>query len=94
MNCCLKSVTVSREPSRKYYASLLCEDPDCEDQTAGKTYGDVKIPGIDYAMHGGAVKKELKLSERIYICPCGNRMDRDLNAAINIWEEARRMLCV
>ena len=41
----------------------------------------------------GAVKKELKLSERIYICPCGNRMDRDLNAAINIREEARRMLC-
>ena len=41
----------------------------------------------------GAVKKELKLSERNYICPCGNRMDRDLNAAINIREEARRMLC-
>lgn len=28
--CCLKSVTVSREPSGKYYASLLCEAPDCE----------------------------------------------------------------
>lgn len=226
--CCLKSVTVSREPSGKYYASLLCEAPDCENQTAGKTYGDARILGIDYAMHGiavfsekngeinvgyyrksekklaweqrklsrcvkgsrnylrqrhraalchekirnqrkdflhklsrgiadrydvaavedinmkamsrcmhfgksvldnsygkfremleyklrrqgkrlvkvdrffpsskkcckcGAVKKELKLSERIYICPCGNRMDRDLNAAINIREEARRMLC-
>lgn len=40
----------------------------------------------------GKVKKELKLSERIYRCDCGNVMDRDKNAAINIREEARRML--
>ncbi|QOV19715.1 transposase [Blautia liquoris] len=41
----------------------------------------------------GAVKKELKLSERIYECRCGNRMDRDVNAAINIREEGRKILC-
>ena len=40
----------------------------------------------------GSVKKELKLSDRVYLCRCGNRIDRDLNAAINICEEARRML--
>ena len=40
----------------------------------------------------GKVKKELKLSERIYRCDCGSVMDRDKNAAINIREEARRML--
>ena len=40
----------------------------------------------------GKVKKELKLSERIYQCECGNVMDRDKNAAVNIREEARRML--
>ncbi len=40
----------------------------------------------------GAVKKDLKLSDRIYICSCGNRMDRDVNTAINIREEGRRML--
>ncbi len=40
----------------------------------------------------GSVKKELKLSDRVYLCTCGNRIDRDLNAAINIREEARRML--
>ena len=28
----------------------------------------------------------------IYHCACGNEMDRDRNAAINIREEARRML--
>ena len=40
----------------------------------------------------GNVKKELKLSERIYRCDCGSVMDRDKNAAINIREEARIML--
>ena len=40
----------------------------------------------------GKIKKELKLSERVYHCVCGNKMDRDCNAAINIREEARRML--
>ena len=33
----------------------------------------------------GNVKKDLKLKERIYICnECGNRIDRDLNASINL----------
>ncbi|MGN0421666.1 MAG: RNA-guided endonuclease TnpB family protein [Lachnospiraceae bacterium] len=41
----------------------------------------------------GKVKKELSLSERIYECECGNRMDRDVNAAINIREEGKRILC-
>ena len=40
----------------------------------------------------GAVKKELRLDERVYICACGNRMDRDVNAAVNIREEGRRLL--
>lgn len=40
----------------------------------------------------GKIKKELKLSDRVYRCECGNTMDRDKNAAINIREEARRIL--
>ena len=35
--------------------------------------------------HCGHIKKNLKLSDRIYICPvCGAKLDRDLNAAINL----------
>ena len=35
--------------------------------------------------HCGHIKKELKLSDRLYVCPeCGIRLDRDLNAAINL----------
>ncbi len=33
----------------------------------------------------GHIKKDLKLSDRTYICPvCGAKLDRDLNAAINL----------
>ena len=37
------------------------------------------------------MKESLPLSERIYHCECGNEMDRDYNAAVNIREEARRI---
>ena len=40
----------------------------------------------------GYKKEELSLSERIYICDCGNILDRDTNAAINIKNEGMRML--
>lgn len=32
----------------------------------------------------GAIKKDLKLKDRIYKCSCGLEIDRDLNAAINL----------
>ncbi|MDU2898210.1 MAG: transposase, partial [Finegoldia magna] len=37
-------------------------------------------------------KKKLALNERTYICECGNTIDRDLNAAINIKREGLRLL--
>ncbi|MFR4970646.1 MAG: zinc ribbon domain-containing protein [Lachnospiraceae bacterium] len=41
----------------------------------------------------GSVKKELKLSDRVYLCRCGNRIDRDLNAAINIHVKKHAACC-
>ena len=32
----------------------------------------------------GEIKKDLKLSDRVYKCSCGVSMDRDLNASINL----------
>ena len=32
----------------------------------------------------GHIKADLKLGERMYSCVCGNVMDRDLNAALNL----------
>ena len=40
----------------------------------------------------GRIRKDLSLSDRVYQCSCGNTMDRDVNAAINIRDEAIRML--
>ena len=39
----------------------------------------------------GKKKAELSLSERIYYCECGNRMDRDVNAAVNLMNEGKRI---
>ena len=40
----------------------------------------------------GHIHKELKLSDRTYLCPvCGHAMDRDRQAARNILNEAKRM---
>ena len=54
----LKSVTVSMEPSGKYFASLLYEGYSCENQAAEPDYSTAKILGIDYAMQGMAVFSE------------------------------------
>lgn len=32
----------------------------------------------------GRVRSDLTLSDRVFVCPCGNEIDRDLNAAINL----------
>ena len=54
----LKSVTVSMEPSGKYFASLFYEGYSCENQAAEPDYSTAKILGIDYAMQGMAVFSE------------------------------------
>ena len=40
----------------------------------------------------GRIKKELGLSERVYRCECGYTGDRDVNAAVNLREEGKRIL--
>jgi putative transposase len=45
---------------------------------------DRYYPSSKTCIKCGRVKKDLKLSERIYRCECGNVIDRDLQAAINL----------
>ena len=61
---------------------------------AGKAY--VKIsryyPSSRKCSCCGRIKEDLSLSDRVYICSCGYREDRDINAAVNIREEGLRIL--
>ena len=51
------------------------------------------FPSSKTCSHCDHIHKELKLSDRIYLCPkCGHTMDRDRQAAQNIVKEAKRML--
>lgn len=63
-------------------------------QDQGKEYivVDRFFPSSKKCSCCGSVKKELRLDERTYRCECGNCMDRDVNAAVNIREEGRRLL--
>lgn len=123
----LKSVTVSREPSGKYFASLtesfdaVCvEDLNLKGMAGGLHLGKgvhdngygLFLSMLEYKLEErgkylikadryfasskicsvcGNKKEELSLSDRIYYCECGNRMDRDVNAAVNIMKEGKRI---
>ena len=104
----MKAVTVRRQPSGKYYVSILFEYCEDENQVRDREGRELKVIGIDYAMHGLAVfsdgskceypdyyrrsEKRLGREQRkLSRCECGYTNDRDVNAAINIREEALRL---
>ena len=45
---------------------------------------DKWFPSSKTCRHCGYVNSELTLSDRTWICECGEIIDRDINAAINI----------
>lgn len=53
---------------------------------------DKWFPSSKTCSNCGEVKEKLTLSERVFECACGNIMDRDVNAAINIKQEGKRLL--
>lgn len=61
---------------------------------AGKQFVKVGkwLPSRKTCFLCGKKKDELALSERVYKCECGNMMDRDQNAAINIRQEGISIL--
>ena len=45
---------------------------------------DKWFPSSKTCSYCGAIKKDLKLKDRVYQCSCGLKIDRDLNASINL----------
>ena len=74
--------------SQKFYEFRVklqakCHENSIEFQVADRWYPSSRI------CHGcGCIKKDLKLSDRIYRCGCGYTEDRDLNAALNLRDAA------
>jgi len=64
------------------YLSYKCEDIGKTLHKVDKYYASSKI-----CSNCGTKKKTLPLSQRVYSCECGNVIDRDHNAAINIATE-------
>lgn len=61
----------------------------------GKTLSKIGrfYPSSKLCHHCDYVKEDLALSDRFYTCPnCGNLIDRDLNAAMNILDEGLRSI--
>ena len=57
----------------------------CEQNGISFVQADRFYPSSKICSHCGSVKKDLKLSDRVYICDnCGLVIDRDYNAAINL----------
>ena len=51
-------------------------------------------PSSKICNHCGYINKKLKLSDRQWVCPdCGEIIERDYNAALNIRDEGIRMIC-
>jgi putative transposase len=61
---------------------------------AGRTVQKIGkfFPSSKLCSYCGVIKKDLTLKDRSWICDCGVRISRDLNAAINIKNEALRLL--
>ena len=56
----------------------------CQKHNIKLIVADRYFPSSKLCSCCGTVKKDLKLSDRVYRCKCGNIMDRDLQASINI----------
>ena len=50
------------------------------------------FPSSKICSRCGVIKKDLKLSDRVYKCECGNVIDRDFQAALNLKQYGENVL--
>lgn len=70
--------------SQKFYEFRTKIKAKCDENGIELRIVDRWFPSSKMCHHCGAIKKDLKLSDRIYRCDCGYVEDRDLNAALNL----------
>lgn len=70
--------------SQKFYEFRTKIKAKCSENGIELRVVDRWFPSSKMCHRCGAIKKDLKLSDRIYRCDCGYVEDRDLNAALNL----------
>ena len=70
--------------SQKFYEFRTKLKAKCDENGIELRVVDRWYPSSKICHCCGAIKKDLKLSDRIYCCDCGYVEDRDFNAALNL----------
>ena len=70
--------------SQKFYEFRTTLKSICDDNNIELRVVDRFYPSSKLCHCCGSIKKDLKLSDRIYRCDCSYVVDRDLNAALNL----------
>ena len=70
--------------SQKFYEFRVKLEAKCKENGIELRIADRFYPSSKMCHHCGSVKKNLKLSDRIYRCTCGYIEDRDVNASLNL----------
>ena len=70
--------------SQKFYEFRIKLQAKCNENGIELRVVDRWYPSSKTCHCCGAIKKDLKLSDRIFKCDCGYTEDRDLNAALNL----------
>ena len=79
-NRCLSKAVASQ----KFYEFRKRLKAKCDEIGIELRVADRFYPSSKTCHHCGSIRKNLKLSDRIYRCECGYVADRDLNAALNL----------
>ena len=79
-NRCLSKAVASQ----KFYEFRKRLKAKCDEKGIELRVADRFYPSSKTCHHCGSIRKNLKLSDRIYRCECGYAADRDLNAALNL----------
>ena len=70
--------------SQKFYEFKVKLQVKCNENGIELRVADRWYPSSKLCHRCGSIKKDLKLSDRIYKCSCGYIEDRDFNAALNL----------
>ena len=70
--------------SQKFYEFRTKLAAKCEVYGIELRIADRFYPSSKTCHNCGNIKKDLKLSDRTYVCECGYKEDRDLNASLNL----------